>query len=84
MTASNASPRDLIRFQLSMLELYEGLLEGPAWDEAKVNATLKTFMSTVITLIRVQQSLGGQVLTIQREMIRQYRAELGGMARRTW
>ncbi len=46
----------LLKFQLALLELYEGLLESPAWDEAKVNTTLKTFLSSVLALIRVQQS----------------------------
>ena len=76
MTGPNASPREILKFQLALLELYEGLLESPAWDEAKVNTTLKTFLSSVLALIRVQQSIGGQVLTIQREMIRQYREQL--------
>ena len=67
---------DLVRFQLSLLELYEALLDSGGWDEAKSNATLKTFMSSVLALIRVQRALGGQVLTAQQEMIRQYRAQL--------
>jgi hypothetical protein len=76
MTESNTSPGDLIRFQLSLLELYEGLLESPTWDESNINATLKTFLSSGLAFLRLQQSIGGQVLTIQREMIRQYRAQL--------
>jgi hypothetical protein len=76
MTESNTSPGDLIRFQLSLLELYESLLESPTWDEANINSSLKTFLSSSLAFLRLQQSLGGQVLTIQREMIRQYRAQL--------
>ena len=67
---------DLVKFQLSLLDLYEALLDSPGWDEAKSNATLKTFMSSVLALVRVQRSLGGQVLTAQQEMIRRYRAQL--------
>src|SRR5262245_3378375 len=76
MTESNTSPGDLIRFQLSLLELYENLLESPTWDEANLNRSLKTFLSSALSFLRLQQSLGGQVLAIQREMIRQYRVQL--------
>ena len=67
---------DLVRFQLALLEAYEALLDSPGWDEAKANATLKTFMASVLALIRVQRSLGGQLLTAQQQMIRQCRAQL--------
>jgi hypothetical protein len=76
MIGFNTSPREFVTFQLALLELYETLLEDPAWDEAKVNTTLKAFMSSALMLIRIQQSMGGQVLNIQKEMIRQYRAQL--------
>lgn len=76
MTESNTSPGDVIRFQLSILELYENLLESPTWDESNINSTLKTFLSSTLAFLRLQQSIGGQLLTIQREAIRQYRAQL--------
>jgi len=68
--------RDLVRFQLCLLDLYDALLDNPGWDEAKVNTILKTFMSSMLALIRVQQSIGGEVRTIQQELIRQYRSRL--------
>lgn len=67
---------DLVRFLLCLLELYEAVLESSGWDEARTNAILKTFMSSVLALLRVQQSLGGQLLTAQHEMIQRYRAQL--------
>ncbi len=67
---------DLVRFLLCLLDLYEAVLESSGWDEAKANATLKTFMSSVLALMRVQRALGGQLLTAQHEMIRQYRSQL--------
>jgi hypothetical protein len=68
--------RGIVVFQLNLLELYETLLETCAWDEAKVNTTLKTFMSSVLALMRVQQSLGTEVVVVQRELIRKHRARL--------
>jgi len=68
--------RSIVTFQLCLLELYESLLETCAWDESKVNTTLKTFMSSVLALMRVQRSLGTQVVTVQRELIRKHRARL--------
>jgi hypothetical protein len=68
--------RSIVVFQLTLLELYESLLEMSAWDEGKVNTTLKTFMSSVLALMRVQQSLGTQVVIVQRELIRKHRARL--------
>ncbi len=71
-----ATLREVVTFQLRLLELYESLLENCEWDESKVNATLKTFMSSVLALMRVQQSIGTQVVTVQKELIRTHRARL--------
>jgi hypothetical protein len=68
--------RAIVEFQLSVLELYESLLETCAWDEAKANTALKTFMVSVLALMRVQRSLGAQVVTVQKDLIRQHRARL--------
>ena len=69
-------PRDVVAFQLALLDLYEALLDACDWDEAKLNAVLKSFMASVLGLMRLQQSLGEQVRTTQKEWIRDYRAQL--------
>jgi hypothetical protein len=76
MTDSASPPREVVVFQICLLDLYDSMLEACAWDEAKVNAMLKTFMSSVLALVRVQQSLGQEVATSQKEWVRQYRAQL--------
>lgn len=76
MTDSASPPREVVVFQICLLDLYDSILEACAWDEAKVNAMLKTFMSSVLALVRVQQSLGQEVATSQKEWVRQYRAQL--------
>jgi hypothetical protein len=76
MTDPASPPREVVVFQICLLDLYDSMLEACAWDEAKVNAVLKTFMSSVLALVRVQQSLGQEVATSQREWVRQYRAQL--------
>jgi len=68
--------RAIVLFQLSVLDLYESLLETSMWDEAKANTALKTFMASVLALMRVQRSLGAQVVTVQTDLIRQHRARL--------
>jgi hypothetical protein len=76
MTHSASPPREVVVFQICLLDLYDSMLEACAWDEAKVNAMLKAFMSSVLALVRVQQSLGQEVMTSQREWVRQYRTQL--------
>lgn len=76
MTDSASPPREVVVFQICLLDLYDSMLDACAWDEAKVNAMLKTFMSSVLALVRVQQSLGPQVAASQKEWVRQYRTQL--------
>ena len=68
--------RSVVLFQLTLLDLYESLLGMGAWDEAKVNTTLKTFMSSVLALLQVQRTLGSQMVVMQHELIRQHRSRL--------
>ncbi len=68
--------RSIVVFQLTLLDLYESLLEMSAWDEEKINTTLKTFMASLLALLRVQRSLGTQAVVGQRELIREHRARL--------
>ena len=76
MTDGPSPPREVVVFQICLLDLYDSMLEACAWDEAKVNAMLKAFMSSVLALVRVQQSLGQEVATSQKEWVRQYRVQL--------
>jgi hypothetical protein len=69
-------PRDVITLQLSLLDVYEALLSASAWDETKVNTVLKTFMASGLALMRLQQSISGELVPAQKEMIQQYRARL--------
>jgi hypothetical protein len=68
--------RSIVSLQISLLDLYESLLESSTWDEAQANATLKVFMSSVLALMRVQRSLGAKVVTVQRDLIREHRERL--------
>jgi hypothetical protein len=76
MTDAASPPREVVIYQNCLLDLYDSILEACAWDEAKVNAMLKTFMASLLALVRVQQSLGQEVATSQKEWVRQYRAQL--------
>ena len=67
---------DLVQLQLGLLDLYETLLDGPGWNEGKVNAALKAAMLSAVALLRVQHSMGNQVASAQRELIREYRTRL--------
>jgi hypothetical protein len=68
--------RGLVDVQLGLLEFYESLLDTCGWDEARANTMLKTLMSGMLALMRVQRSLGTEVLTLQRDLIRQHRERL--------
>jgi Spy/CpxP family protein refolding chaperone len=75
--SSGASiPKDVIRFQLELLNVYETLLAGSLWDEAKVNTLVKTLMSSGLAMMRIQQSLSAELIPAQQEMIRQHRERL--------
>jgi hypothetical protein len=79
--SERSTVRDIVQFQLTLLDLYESALEHSDWDEARVNTTLKAFMMSVLALMRVQRSLGERVVTVQRDMIREYRERLHGWLR---
>jgi hypothetical protein len=68
--------RSIVLFQLTLLDLYESLLEMNGWDETRVNTTLKTFMASVLALMRVQRSLGAQAVMAQKEFVRVHRERL--------
>jgi hypothetical protein len=68
--------RGLIDAQLGLLDFYESLLDTYGWDEGRANATLKTLISATLALLRVQRSLGGDIVTLQRDLIRQHRERL--------
>jgi hypothetical protein len=75
-SGTDSLPRQVITLQLHLLDLYEALLAGSVMDESKANAVLKTFLSSALALMRVQQSISGKVIPVQQEMIREYRARL--------
>jgi hypothetical protein len=74
--AHTSTVHEIVRFQIALLDLYESALDSAQWDEARVNETLKTFMMAVLALLRVQRSLGERVVTVQKDMIREYRERL--------
>jgi hypothetical protein len=69
-------PRDLVNFQLSLLDAYEKLLESCSWDQAKLNDVLKAVMSSFLPLLRAQREIREQLFASQKELIRQYRQSL--------
>jgi hypothetical protein len=71
-----ASPVELVRWQLQMLDLFESLLRTGLWDEDRMNATVKTLMSSVLAAIRLQRSFGEQLQAAQSDLLRAYRAQL--------
>jgi hypothetical protein len=71
-----STPRDLVNFQLALLDAYEKLLESCSWDQGKLNDILKSVMSSFLPLLRAQREMRDQLLASQRELIRQYRQSL--------
>ncbi len=71
-----AAPRDLVDFQLAVLDAYEKLLAGCSWDEAQLNEALKSMIGSLLPLLRAQRALGEQLFTSHQEALRQYRRVL--------
>lgn len=76
-----AVPRDLVDFQLAVLDAYEKLLASCSWDETQLNEALKSMMSSLLPLLRAQRTLGEQLFTSHQEVLRQYRRVLEGSLR---
>ncbi|MGA8552701.1 MAG: hypothetical protein WB678_20955 [Stellaceae bacterium] len=76
-----AVPRDLVDFQLAVLDAYEKLLASCSWDETQLNEALKSMMSSLLPLLRAQRALGEQLFTSHQEVLRQYRRVLEGSLR---
>ncbi len=68
--------RELVDFQLAVLDAYEKLLASCSWDEAQLNESLKSMMSSLLPLMRAQRALGEQLVTSHQEALRQYRRVL--------
>lgn len=71
-----AAPRDLVDFQLAVLDAYEKLLASCSWDEAQLNEALKSMIGSLLPLLRAQRALGEQLFTSHQEALRQYRRVL--------
>jgi hypothetical protein len=71
-----ATPRDIVDFQLAVLDAYEKLLATCSWDEPRLNKALKSMMSSMLPLLRAQRALGEQLFASHQELVRQYRHTL--------
>ena len=66
----------LIQFQLALLDAYEAGLAQNAWDEARLNEALKSWLAILLPALRAQRALAEQTFTAHRELIGQYRSHL--------
>ncbi len=78
-----AAPRDVIDFQLAVLDAYEKLLASCSWDELRLNEALKSMMSSMLPLLRAQRALGEQLFASHQELVRQYRRTLEASLRQS-
>lgn len=69
-------PRDILQFQLAVLDAYERLLGSGGWDETRLNEALKSMMTSLLPLMRAQRALGEQLFDAHRGMLAQYRRTL--------
>jgi len=79
----SATPRDVVDFQLAVLDAYEKLLASCSWDESRLNEALKSMMSSMFPLLRAQRALGEQLFASHQELVRQYRRTLEASLRQT-
>ena len=78
-----ATPRDIVDFQLAVLDAYEKLLASCNWDEPRLNEALKSMMSLMLPLLRAQRALGEQLFASHQELVRQYRRTLEASLRQS-
>jgi DNA-binding transcriptional regulator PaaX len=78
-----AAPRDVVDFQLAVLDAYEKLLASCNWDESRLNEALKSMMSSMLPLLRAQRALGEQLFASHQELVRQYRRTLEASLRQS-
>jgi hypothetical protein len=79
-----ATPRDIVDFQLAVLDAYERLLASCSWDEPRLNDALKSMMSSMLPLLRAQRTLGEQLFASHhQELVRQYRRTLEASLRQS-
>ena len=78
-----AASREVVDFQLAVLDAYEKLLSSCSWDEPRLNEALKSMMSSMFPLLRAQRALGEQLLASHQELVRQYRRTLEASLRQT-
>ncbi len=69
-------PRDVVDFQLAVLDAYEKLLASCSWDESRLNEALKSMLSSMLPLLRAQRAFGEQLFASHQELVRQYRRTL--------
>jgi DNA-binding transcriptional regulator PaaX len=81
--ADPAAPRDVVDFQLAVLDAYEKLLASCSWDESRLNEALKSMMSSMLPLLRAQRALGEQLFASHQELVRQYRRTLEASLRQS-
>lgn len=74
--AEAASRRDVVQFQLAVLDAYEKLLGSCSWDEGSLNDALKSMIASMLPLLRAQRALGEQLVSSHQELLRQYRRVL--------
>ncbi len=72
----NALLAAYIRFQLALLECYESQYARNMWDEGRLNETLKSWLASLLPVLRAQRALNEQMLTAHRDFIGQYRSLL--------
>ena len=78
-----ATPRDIVDFQLAVLDAYEKLLASCGWDEPRLNEALKSMMASMMPLLRAQRALGEQLFASHQELVRQYRRTLEASLRQS-
>jgi hypothetical protein len=64
---------ELLKFQLSLLNAYEGLLKSQTWDKAQLNQVLKEWMSSLLPLVQSGEAMREQLVEAQKQVLEQYR-----------
>jgi hypothetical protein len=78
-TTVSAPCAALIQFQLALLDFYETQYAQDVWDEGRRDELLKSWVASLLPVLRAQRALNQQLLIAHRDLIGHYRDHLRSM-----
>ncbi len=68
-----------LRYHLALLDFYEQQCVRNLWDEGRLNEALKSFLASLMPVLRAQRALNQEMFSTHRDLIGRYRELLRSM-----